>query len=183
MQKKTKDIKINKRPYQVNEKDFKFYEFPELTGLKLHKDIGKSERIISLLNECHEAFNIQNLRCISPACGGFVPIEISNSNTYENIFIQGVLDKTQEYNILENIKRHGGKNIHYDNKEKQTSGFQNEMIFNDWGLFNEEIYQNIQLFEPIILTVFEPKLERMETYENYSLKNSEFKLYIPKKKK
>lgn len=186
MQKKKKDIAINKRLYQVNEKDFKFYEYPELVGLKLHKDVGKYQRIISFLNEIQETFHIQHFISISPGCGGFIPIELSKSNAYETIFIQNVLDKSQECNIFENIKRHCGNNLFYDKykeKCKEKNGFQNSIIFNDWGIIDDDIYQNINVWCPFFLSVFDHKLERMESYINYSLKNTEFKLYLPKNKK
>lgn len=174
--KKTKTIKIHKRIYQVNEKNFKQYEIPELSGLKLHKEIGKCERIISLINECQEAFGLKNLLCLESGNGGFIPIEVSHSGNYENIFINKVSDKSQEANILTNINR---KNIYYN---KDNVGFETmTMIFNDWGTLLEQNWIDTHL--PIVLTPFDHIMCKNELYLRYPLSETEFELYIPKSKK
>ena len=174
--KKTKIMKIHKKHYQLNEKNFKSYDIPELSGLKLHKDIGKCERIIALINECQEAFGLKNLLCLESGNGGFIPIEVSHSGNYENIFINKVSDKSQEANILANINR---KNIYYD---KANMGFESLMlIFNDWGTLLEQGWINTHL--PIILTPFDHIMCKNELYLRYPLSETEFELYVPKSKK
>lgn len=174
--KKSKTIKIHNKIYQVNEKNFKSYELPELSGLKLHKDIGKMERIISVINECHEAFGLKNLVCLETGNGGFVPIEVWQSKTYSNIFLHKVSDQSQESNILTNIV---GTKIHYDTPVTIDSA-DSTMIFNDWGTLDKDF---VNSHFPIVLSPFDYMMVQNENYLRYPLTQSEFELYVPKKRK
>jgi tetratricopeptide (TPR) repeat protein len=176
--KKAKTIKIHNRVYQVNDKNFKSYEIPELSGLKLHKDVGKCEKMISLINECQQAFGLKNLVSLESGHGGFIPIEIFHLNTYQNVFINKVSDKSQEANILANIPI-SSKNLYYNvpipDLEKEET-----MVFNDWGTLDQNW---IMTCFPIVLSPFDYIMCKNEFYARYSLTGSEFELYIPKTKK
>jgi tetratricopeptide (TPR) repeat protein len=93
---------INGVDYQVLPNEFEIVPNEPYNNLIIIPELGKIERIISLLRETSRILNIRNFSHINPTHGGFIPIMLSS--TIENVFIHS-LEVEQIENTLANIHK------------------------------------------------------------------------------
>ena len=76
-------VKIDGNEYQVNDNEFTKIPHERFTNLNIRDDVGKFERVISLINEL-TCLKIENLILYNTTHGGFIPIKCSKN--YQNIY-------------------------------------------------------------------------------------------------
>jgi hypothetical protein len=103
-------VQLNKSDYQVNSDEFKLIDHKEYCNLSIRDDLGKLERLNSLLIEISE-IGFDNIIFLNPTHGGFMPINVSKY--YKNIYLSNVSNNHKE-NIIENIKNQQINNISYN---------------------------------------------------------------------
>ena len=94
-------VKIDGQEYQVNDTEFVKIPHKNFTNLVIRDDVGKLERLISLINEL-AVLKIDNLIVYNTTHGGFIPIQCSKN--YKNIFaIKTTISHIE--NILSNVQK------------------------------------------------------------------------------
>jgi predicted O-methyltransferase YrrM len=146
--------------------------------LNIRADVGKFERVISLMNEL-TCLKIENLILYNTTHGGFIPIKCSSS--YKNIY---TIETTTNHieNIVENVNKFKLNNIifkkYLDNVENIENCNKNTFVFseNDSCLDMEFIQEN----KPLLLTCNNDYLINSNIYkETFKLTNSNLVLYVP----
>ena len=92
-------VKIDGQEYQVNDTEFVKIPHERFTNLVIRDNVGKFERVISLINEL-TFLKIENLIMYNTTHGGFIPIKCSQK--YPNVF---AIETTMNHvdNIITNI--------------------------------------------------------------------------------
>jgi predicted O-methyltransferase YrrM len=174
-------VTINNFEYQVNKNEFEIQPHDSFTNLKIRRDVGRLERIISLLKECAKSLNITNLLVYNTNCGGFLPIQCSSF--FEKIFLVETFYTDCE-NIFKNVEN---CNIKSKNRienifiSKYLKNFQENML-PELLLYSEESpfldTEYIKKKQPLLLTVY---CEDLSTIYGkvFKLSKSNLVLYVP----
>jgi TPR repeat protein len=165
------DVEINKKNYNINKNEFNIVIHNEYNNLIIRENLGKYERIVSLLKELSQL--VRQCLFFSQSHGGFIPVNVACC--YDNICL--LKTSVKHYNnIKENLLNHGVHNVSWD----FDNAFSNEtfVVFSEnYENIDEEI---IQRFKPIVLTNLNQKLLNSGIYTNiYELTNSNLALFIP----
>ena len=187
-------IKLNKVPYYVNNDEFLEIKYVEYNNLLIRNDIGRFERIISLISEIGESLNIKNVCVNNPTHGGFIPIHCSKK--MENVFLLNV-KQIHEDNIQKNIEEFTNKNAYrYATKignNIKNIAFESNTIYNipittfekrKLLIYSENSTQIefdfIKEFTPILITSHDQQIVDCNLYSTiYNLTNSPLHIYIP----
>jgi GR25 family glycosyltransferase involved in LPS biosynthesis/predicted O-methyltransferase YrrM len=161
-------VQLNKSDYQVNSDEFKLIDHKEYCNLSIRDDLGKLERLNSLLIEISE-IGFDNIIFLNPTHGGFMPINVSKY--YKNIYLSNVSNDNKE-NIIENIKNQQINNISYNlnNIEEKY------VIYSD--SFKNIDMEFVEKYNPIILTELNITLIKKYNY-TYEISDTNFIFYIP----
>ena len=162
-------VKINKHDYKVNDNEFIKIPHDTFNNLIIRNDVGKLERIISLINELC-SLKIDNLIIYNTEHGGFIPINCSQN--YKNIYL---LETNTNHidNILSNLNTFKINNI---TLKKYIENIENLLIFseNTDSLDIDFIQENT----PLLLTTNNVHLNSIYK-ETFKLTNSNLVLYVP----
>ena len=174
-------VKIDGQEYQVNDNEFTKIPHDRFTNLNIRADVGKFERVVSLINEL-TCLKIENLILYNTTHGGFIPIKCSSS--YKNIY---TIETTMNHieNIVENMNNFKLKNIfllkyldNIENIENIENSNKNTFIFseNDTCLDMEFIQEK----KPLLLTRNNDFIINSNIYkETFKLTNTNLVLYVP----
>ena len=181
-------VKINKHDYKVNNNEFAKIPHEAFSNLLIRDNVGKLERITSLINELN-SLKIDNLIIYNPTHGGFIPINCSQN--YKNIYlvetnithVDNILSNINTFKInniaikkyIENIENVGNINININNNNNNNNN-KNLIIFseNDTHLDIDFIQENA----PLLLTTNNDYLKSLYN-ETFKLTNSNLVLYVP----
>ena len=176
-------VKINDFDYQVNNNEFEIKPHRSFSNLKIRKDVGNLERIISIFKECATSLNLTNLVVYNMNCGGFIPLQCSSF--FEKIFLVETY-YTDFENILKNIENFKIKNKkRTDNifagkylKDIQKNILSDALFYSEEYPFSDTEY--IKMNQPILLTTYSETL--LEIYNKiFKLSNSNLVLCLPDK--
>ena len=171
-------VKIDGQEYQINDTEFVKIPHDRFTNLVIRDNIGKLERLISLINEL-AVLKIDNLIIYNTTHGGFIPIKCSKS--YKNVFaIETTINNAE--NIVVNINKHKINNItlkkYLDNIENIENIEPNHVFIvseNDTCLDMDFIQEN----KPLMLTCKNEYLINSVYKNSLNLTQSNLVLYIP----
>ena len=171
-------VKIDGELYRVNENEFTKLPHKEFNCLNILDNVGKFERISSLINELN-CLKIENLILYNTTHGGFIPIKCSKN--YKNIYTIETKNNQVE-NILENVKNFKLNNIiikkYIDNIENIKIISKSVFIFSkcDSSLDMNFIQEN----KPLLLTCNSDYLINSGIYKKtFKLTNTNLVLYVP----
>jgi hypothetical protein len=172
-------LKINDKEYYVNENEFERELHNRYTNLVIRKNVGKYERIISLINEL-KCLDIQNLILYKNTHGGFIPINCSQN--YVKLYAVET-DVNHINNFLLNIEKHKINNITIT---KYLDDIDIIDINNTVFIFSEDDLsidiEYIQDNKPLLLTSYNEFIFKLGIYDTIlKLTNSNLYLYIPEK--
>lgn len=169
-------VKVNREEYYVNEYEFIKVQHNEFTSLNILSNLGKLERLTSLINEL-SCLKIENMIIYNTTHGGFIPINCSN--TYKNIFALKTSFSDNE-NILLNIKKF--KKKYFFIKEDITNIENIKNISDNLIIFSENDklldFEFIEQTKPILLIPHNECVNKIYK-EKYNLSNTDLTLYIP----
>ena len=175
-------VKIDGQEYQVNDNEFVKIPHDKFTHLIIRDDVGKFERLISLINEL-VFLKIENLIMYNTTHGGFIPIKCSQN--YQNIFaIETTINNAE--NIMTNINNLKINNVtlkkyldNIENIENIEPNDNKQSVFiiseNDCCLDMDFIQEN----KPLLLTCNNTYLVNSVYKEKFKLTNSNLVLYVP----
>jgi tetratricopeptide (TPR) repeat protein len=171
-------VKIYGQEYQVNDTEFIKITNDKFTNLVIREDVGKLERIISLINEL-VVLKIDKLIIYNTTHGGFVPIQCSQK--YSKIFAIET-SKNHIDNVMINIDKFKISNIilkkYIDNIDNTENINKNTVLMvsdNDATLDMDFIQEN----KPLLLTSKNDYLIRYVYKNTFKLTNSQLVLYVP----
>uniref|UniRef100_A0A6C0JXH7 Glycosyltransferase 2-like domain-containing protein n=1 Tax=viral metagenome TaxID=1070528 RepID=A0A6C0JXH7_9ZZZZ len=165
-------VSINNKSYSISSNEFNTVIHNEYNNLAIKADLGKMERICSLLREL-KLENMDSILLYNSTHGGFIPISISD--TYKNIYLLNTLQEQKE-NIAKNISNHNIENINWELTE-ELSGFvmyseKSECI--DMSL--------VMKHRPIVVTPASTKIFKTGLYKTVlQLTDSNITVYVPDK--
>ena len=176
-------VKIDGSEYQVNDTEFIKLTHNRFTNLVIREDVGKLERIISLINEL-AVLKMDILLIYNTTHGGFIPIKCYQK--YKNVFL---IDTTTNHvdNITVNINKFNIGNVtlkkYIDNIDNihdiNTNTNNNNTVFivsdNDASLDMDFIQEN----KPLLLTSKNDYLITSVYKNTFKLTNSHLILYVP----
>jgi hypothetical protein len=171
-------VKIDGQQYQVNDNEFVKIPHNRFNNLVIRDNVGKFERIISLINEL-AVLKIDNLILYNTTHGGFIPIKCSQK--YSNIF---AIETTVSHldNITININNFNIGNIilkkYIDYIDNIDSMNQNAVFIvseNDTSLDMDFIKEK----KPLLLTSKNDCLVNSVYKNTFKLTNSHLILYVP----
>ena len=175
-------VLINKRDYIVNDNEFTKQNILEFENLNILNDAGLYERIIGLLMELKDCYNLNKLLCIDSTHGGFIPIECSYE--YSNILLyknNDFSDESHSVNILKNIDKHHIKNIKFleeDIPSLHSSITDFIIFFESEKSLTPDLFKFFEKNKPII--VLNSNIDNIHPYYNsFILSNTNVKIYIP----
>ena len=171
-------VKIDGQEYQVNANEFIQIPHDRFTNLVIRSDVGKLERISSLLNELGKELNLKNLIIYNTQCGGFLPIQCCTN--FEKIFlietsvvhVENIVTNINKYNSSQNIFLHKYLDDIPEAYKKDV------ILFSDnfFSLDMEYIKEN----KPLLLTPQNDFLSNSGIYkEAFTLTDTQFVLYVP----
>lgn len=170
-------VKIDGQEYEVNDTEFLKIPHDRFTNLVIRADVGKFERVISLINEI-AVLKIDNLIMYNTTHGGFIPIKCSKN--YKNVFaIETKMNNVD--NIVKNINNLKISNVtlkkYLDNIDNIDNN--NNPVFivsdNDTCLDMDFIQEN----KPLLLTSKNDYLINSVYKNTFNLTNSHLTLYVP----
>jgi hypothetical protein len=106
-----KIVTLNKKNYVVSLNEYEEIPHKEYNNLKILGNLGEHERIVSLIKEISNIFELSVHKyavCMGLSHGGYIPINISHK--YDDIYLYSI-DKHQLKYIHNNIEYHCIKNI------------------------------------------------------------------------
>ena len=170
-------VKIDGQEYQVNDTEFVKIPHERFTNLVIRDDVGKFERVISLINEL-TFLKIDNLIMYNTTHGGFIPIKCSQK--YQNVF---AIETTMNHvdNIITNINKLKINNVtlkkYLDNIENIDNICSSVFIVsdNDSCLDMDFIQEN----KPLLLTSKNDYIINSVYKNTFKLTNSHLILYVP----
>lgn len=176
-------VKIDGNEYQINNTEFVKRTNNKFTNLVIIDDVGKFERVISLINEL-AVLKMDSLLIYNTTHGGFIPIKCSQK--YKNVFL---IDTTTNHidNITVNINKFNISNVtlkkYIDNIDNihniNTNTNNNNTVFivsdNDASLDMDFIQEN----KPLLLTSKNDYLITSVYKNTFKLTNSHLILYVP----
>ena len=174
-------MKINGVEYQVNDDEFLKIPHDRYGNLIIRDDVGKFERIASLINEISRV-GLENLIVYNTTHGGFLPINCAQN--YRSVFaIETHMNNVE--NIVHNASNFKKNNIHFKKylhniqlTDFTGSNANSVFIFseNDTCLDMDFIQEN----KPVLLTAYNDFLARSGLYTNvFRLTGSKLVLYVP----
>lgn len=99
----TKDVIVNNEIFRVNDDEFNIVKHEEYEVLQILENLGKFEKIISLLSELISICpSDKTLGFLSVSHGGFIPIKCCQF--YEKVFILGEINESTLKNTNFNLK-------------------------------------------------------------------------------
>ena len=99
----TKDVIVNNEIFRVNDDEFNTLKHEEYEVLQILENLGKFEKIISLLSELISICpSDKTLGFLSVSHGGFIPIKCCQF--YEKVFILGEINESTLKNTNFNLK-------------------------------------------------------------------------------
>jgi hypothetical protein len=170
-------VKIDGQEYEVNDTEFLKIPHDRFTNLVIRADVGKFERVISLISEI-ALLKIDNLIMYNTTHGGFIPIKCSKN--YKNVFaIETKMNQVD--NIVKNINNLKISNVtlkkYLDNIDNIDNN--NNPVFivsdNDTCLDMDFIQEN----KPLLLTSKNDYLINSVYKNTFNLTNSHLTLYVP----
>lgn len=168
-------IKLDGHEYNINENEFVKIKHEEFINLTIRDDIGKFERLLSLINEL-TFLKIHNLIFYNTTHGGFIPINCSQN--YQNVF---AIDTKIEHNenIMSNINRFKNTNIKLYKYLDDININNKSSLFiisdNDSCLDMDFIQEN----KPLLLTSKNNYLINSIYNNTFILTNTNLILYVP----
>ena len=174
-------MKINGVEYHVNDDEFLKVPHDRYGNLIIRDDVGKFERITSLINEI-SCIGLENLIVYNTTHGGFLPINCSQN--YRSVFaIETHMNNVE--NMVHNANKFKKNNIHFKKylhniqlTDFTGSNANSVFIFseNDTCLDMDFIQEN----KPVLLTAYNDFLARSGLYTNvFQLTGSKMVLYVP----
>jgi len=170
-------VKIDGKQYQVNDNEFVKIPHYRFTNLVIRENVGKFERIISLINEL-AVLKIDNLIFYNTTHGGFIPINCCQK--YSNVFaIETTINHLD--NITININNFNIRNFilkkHIDYIDNIDSINENTIfIVSDNETYLDKDF--IKEKKPLLLTSRNDYLNSV--YKNvFKITNSHLILYVP----
>ena len=122
-----KVVTLNKKDYIVSLDDYKEIPHNEYNNLKIIDKLGDHERVISLINEISNIFDIKNNKYVMSmglSHGGYIPLNLTNK--YDNVYVYDT-DKNKLKYIDYNIEYHTVRNIKinsfFETKKDQNDNF------------------------------------------------------------
>lgn len=174
-------VKIELKDYEVNKDEFNFIVYEKYENLKILKNLGLFERLISLFGELKFNDLIKKIYFFNTTHGGFIPIECAKM--FDMVYL---LNTTNEHkqNITNNISLHKLENIYQIESCDYKSSF-NYTNYLRGALFFSENSSDVDIslisnFDNVILiTKYNDKIVN-STIFNYliSLKDSDYYIYL-----
>ena len=168
-------VKIDGLEYQVNDSEFLKIPHDRFTNLIIRSDVGKFERMISLINEL-AGLKIENLIMYNTTHGGFIPIKCCKS--YQCVF---AIETTMNHvdNIITNIDKHKISNVTLKKYLDNIDNINTNSVFivsdNDTCLDMDFIQEN----KPLLLSSKNDYLINSVYKNTFNLTNSNLTLYVP----
>ena len=168
-------VKIDGEEYKVNDTEFVKIPHDRFSNLVIRDDVGKFERLISLINELN-CLKIENLVMYNTTHGGFIPIKCSQN--YENVF---AIDTTKYHidNIMTNIDNFKINNITLKKYLGNIENINKKSVFivseSDCCLDMNFIQEN----KPLLLTCKNDYLIHSIYKKTLNLTNTNLVLYVP----
>ena len=168
-------VKIDGEEYQVNDTEFVKIPHDRFTNLVIRSDVGKFERLISLINELN-CLKIDNLIMYNTTHGGFIPIKCSQ--IYQNVFaIETTINNVD--NITKNINSLKISNVILKKYLDDIENINKNHVFivsdNDCCLDMDFIQEN----KPLLLTCKNDYLINSVYKNTFNLTQSKMVLYVP----
>jgi hypothetical protein len=168
-------VKIDGNEYQVNDTEFLKITHDRFSNLLIRDDVGKFERMISLINEL-AVLKIDNLIIYNTTHGGFIPIKCCQK--YQNVFaIETTMNHVE--NIITNIDKHKISNVTLKKYHANIENINTNSVFivsdNDTCLDMDFIQEN----KPLLLTSKNDYLINSVYKNTFNLTNSHLILYVP----
>ena len=184
-----KVVTLNKKDYVVSLEEYKEIPHYEYNNLKIIDKLGEHERLVSLINEISNIFDVKNNKyavSMGLSHGGYIPINISNK--YDNVYVYDI-DKNKLKYIDYNIEYHSVRNIRlntiFNIKNDQNNNF---LVYCD-KMDKESTYEMDDIYNKIIqMTNLNPVLiipnyfyERyiFLNYSCYILSKSDYCVLVP----
>jgi predicted O-methyltransferase YrrM len=175
-------VTIDQKEYQIEDNEFKPIVIDEYCNLKLYKDLGVFERLISLIDTCCSLSDNSHLINIKPNHGGFVPINCKNKSIVAKTFLFS--DKNHSKNIEANlIHNNEGNRISFENDNiffdlKEKLGF---IFTNDGGVrFGEKTINSVYNNSFILTCNNIHDITKTNKYKHYyKLLDTDYTLFIP----
>jgi hypothetical protein len=168
-------VKIDGQEYKVNDTEFVKIPHDRFSNLVIRDDVGKFERLISLINELN-CLKIENLVIYNTTHGGFIPIKCSQN--YENIFAIETTNN-QVDNIMTNIHNYKINNITLKKYLNHIENINTNSVFivseNDCCLDMDFIQEN----KPLLITCKNDYLIHSIYKKTFNLTNTNLVLYVP----
>ena len=175
--------------YKVNNNEYDNTNIIKYNNLRLYKELGEHERLIGFIKKCQEIIDYSfNFFSFKTTHGGFIPINLCNSNIFNNIYI--IDSENQDLkNIKENIKynitNHRTQNINFSYPELDYQEYyqkysiidilfiQNSHTLTDFNNYLKNI--NSKNFIVICKNSY---IEASRNYNTYKLLNSEYFIHV-----
>ena len=145
-----KVVTLNKKDYVVSLEEYKEIPHYEYNNLKIIDKLGEHERLVSLINEISNIFDVKNNKyavSMGLSHGGYIPINISNK--YDNVYVYDI-DKNKLKYIDYNIEYHSVRNIRlntiFNIKNDQNNNF---LVYCD-KMDKESTYEMDDIYNKII---------------------------------
>lgn len=174
-------ITIDSLKYKVKDNEYDKINHIKYNNLKLYKELGEHERLIGFIKKCQEINTLRgsfNFFSFKTTHGGFIPINLYNSNVFNKVYIIDT-ENTDLENINYNILNHNIQNINFSYPEiidDNLSVIDILFIQNSHNHFNNYL-KNINSKNFIAIS----KNSYTETSSNsntYKLLNSEYYIHV-----
>ena len=168
-------IKIDGDEYQVNDSEFLKIPHDRFSNLLIRDDVGKFERVISLINEL-AVLKIDNLIIYNTTHGGFTPIKCSKN--YQCVF---AIETTMNHieNIITNIDKHKISNVTLKKYLANIENINTNSVFIVSDIDTCLDMDFIQENKPLLLTSKNDYLINSVYKNTFNLTNSHLILYVP----
>lgn len=173
-------VKIDGKEYQVNDNEFVQQPHDRFTNLVIRSDVGKLEKLSSLLNELGIELKLKNLIIYNTQCGGFLPIQCSPN--FDKIFLVET-SVVHVDNIVKNIQKiESSQNIFlYKYLDDIPEAYKEDVIIFSENFFSLDM-EYIKENKPLLLTSQNDFLSNSGIYkEAFTITDTQFVLYVPEK--
>jgi predicted O-methyltransferase YrrM len=184
-----KVVTLNKKDYVVSLDEYKEIPHYEYNNLKIIDKLGEHERLVSLINEISNIFDVKNNKyavSMGLSHGGYIPINIANK--YDNVYVYEIdknklkyMDYNIEYhtvcnirlNTIFNIKNDQNNNfLVYCDKMDKESNYEMDNVYN-------KIIQMTNLNPVLIIPNYFYERYIFLNYSCYILSKSDYCVLVP----
>ena len=184
-----KVVTLNKKDYVVSLEEYKEIPHYEYNNLKIIDKLGEHERLVSLINEISNIFDVKNNKyavSMGLSHGGYIPINIANK--YDNVYVYDIdknklkyMDYNIEYhtvcnirlNTIFNIKNDQNNNfLVYCDKMDKESNYEMDDVYN-------KIIQMTNLNPVLIIPNYFYERYIFLNYSCYILSKSDYCVLVP----